>query len=130
MDNSRGNEPEFGWSAHPPAGYSREPADDVPAPVDGTRIRFMCDYGVTMPLWDRAGPLPDDPAYLERELGISRELVAELSAWAADWDLDTTDPTQTQAWWDRRPQHGAEAHRLFGRLQAEIAPRFSVVSKH
>lgn len=89
----------------------------------------MGEYGVSMPLWDEGGPVPDDPDWLERELGLSRDLVADLAAWAADWDVPTSDPTSRQAWVSRRAQHKAEAQRLFTRLQDEILPRFTAVMK-
>jgi len=119
-----------GWFAFGPAGY-REVGDDDDAygSVSGTRIRLMCDHGVAMPLWDEDGLLPEDTDWIERELGLSRSLIADLTAWAADWDAQTNESGERQAWLDRRTEHEAEAHRLFARLQSEISPRFAVALK-
>ena len=70
-----------GWFAFGSAGY-REVGDDDDAygSVSGTRIRLMCDHGVAMPLWDEDGLLPEDTDWIERELGLSRSLIADLTA--------------------------------------------------
>jgi hypothetical protein len=85
--------------------------------ASGPRIAFFFDYGVTVPLWDEDGLLPDDPEWLQRELGLSRELIADLTAWAELQDLPG-HPTGDD---DR------ERHRLLQRLKHEVAPRFTVV---
>jgi hypothetical protein len=97
----------------------------VPEPTEedihlaGTKIAFFWDYGVTVPLWDEEGVLPDDPEWLERELGLSRGLIEDLGAWAAVQDragppggVDTQD---------------LEEDRLFLRLQEELTPGLDVV---
>jgi hypothetical protein len=104
---------EFSWYAFPPPGYIDE--EEGERPVEATGIRMMGEYGVTVPLWDVGGPLPDDPGYLERELGLSRQLVADLAAWGDAWDSDLD-----------RVEHNAQARPLFARLQAELSPRFTV----
>lgn len=105
---------ELRWQAFPPPGYT-EDHDDAEPPVEGTRIRLMGEYGVTMPLWDEGGPLPNDPEYLHRELGISAALSRDLAVWGEAWDSDA-DPTE----------HAAERRRLLARLKAEISPRFTI----
>lgn len=87
-------------------------------PVEGTHIRMMCEYTVDMPLWDAGGPLPDDPEFLQGELGISPGLTADLAAWAATWGTHVD-----------KAEHDAERRRLFARLQREISPRFTVSLK-
>jgi hypothetical protein len=62
-------------------------------------------------------------------MGLSRSLIADLTAWAADWDAQTNESGERQAWLDRRTEREAEAHRLFARLQSEISPRFAVALK-
>jgi hypothetical protein len=89
--------------------------DSAPA----ARIAFFFDYGVTVPLWDEDGLLPDDPEWLQRELGLSRELIDDLTAWAELQDL----PGHPTADDDR------EQHRLRQRLRHEMAPRFTVVER-
>jgi hypothetical protein len=83
--------------------------------VEGTHIRMMAEWSFTMPLWDADGPLPEDPDYLHRELGISRKLIADLAAWGTAWELDPYSR-----------EYGTEGRRVFARSQTEISPRFSV----
>lgn len=86
-------------------------------PVSGDRIAFFFDYGVTVPLWDEDGLLPDEPEWLERELGLSNELIAALVEWAARQDLPGPRTVEDQD----------EEERLFQRLQHELSPRFTAV---
>jgi hypothetical protein len=117
MQNEGSGEAEFMWTADPPAGHTAEVEEQEEAlgPVEGTHIRLMCEYSVDMPLWDAGGPLPEDPDYLQQELGITPRLTADLAAWAAAWETDVDSA-----------EHDAEGRRLFARLQEEIAPRFTV----
>jgi hypothetical protein len=119
MQNEGPGDAEFVWYAHPPPGYTGELDDEgALGPVEGTHIRMMCEYTVDVPLWDAGGPLPEDPEYLQRELGISPRLTADLVAWANAWETDVD-----------KAEHDAQGHRLFARLQAEISPRFTVTLK-
>ena len=113
---SRDEGESFGWVAHPPPG-SDEHADDE-RHVAGLVIRFMWDHGCVVPLWDEEGPLPEDPDWLAAELGLSRELVEDMAAWASDEDALPMDPAHTRA-----------AELLFARLQAEIPARFTLVNR-
>ena len=119
------------WSADPPLASEDAESDRLgQRRVTGTVIRFMCDYGVEMPLWDEDGPLPSDYTWLSDELGLSRELVTDLAAWASDWDSPgTTDPGRLQEWIQQRPEHGAQGRRLFERLRSEVADHFEVVNQ-
>jgi hypothetical protein len=54
--------------------------------LEGTTVAFFWEYRAAVPLWDAYGLLPDDPEWLERELGLSRSLVAELVALAGVQD--------------------------------------------
>jgi len=65
------------WSAVP-----AEPSDEAPEDytVSGDVIRFMWDYGVSVPLWDREGLLPHEPDWLQRALGVSEHLIQALFA--------------------------------------------------
>lgn len=116
------------WSPDPPPGWVER--EDEPRQVEGTVIRFMCDYGCDMPLWDEDGPLPRDPTWLAGKLGLSRDLVDDLAAWAADWDSPGgEEPGRLDAWLARRGEHRQEASRLFARLRAEVSARFEVVDR-
>ena len=127
MDSGEG----MRWAVDPPPHYS-EP-DDVQLDeqhVEGSVIRFMCDYGIDMPLWDEGGPLPNDLEWLNRELSLSTKLVSELAAWAADWDgPGTNDPVMLREWIGRRSEHTDQGRRLFDRLRSEVPDRFSVVNR-
>ncbi|MGZ8738320.1 MAG: hypothetical protein ACXWXO_16140 [Nocardioides sp.] len=96
------------------------------APVKGPRIRLMCDYGGGIPLWDEEGGLSEDPEYLERELGLSRELVADLIAWSREWDIRGSDRV---SWQSQRDRHDEVGRRLLHRVRDEILPGFTVELK-
>ena len=102
------------------------PDEDVWEPVKGSRIRLMCDYGGGIPVWDEEGGLPEDPAYLARELGLSRELVADLMAWSREWDIRGPDRESRQA---QRDRHDEVGRRLLDRVRGEILPGFTVELK-
>jgi hypothetical protein len=105
----------FGFSTCPPPGYTEQDEAERRRRIQGTHIRMMGEYGVTMPLWDACGDLPEDHEFLGRELGISQQLVADLAVWGEAWDSDM-DPDE----------HNAQGRRLFARLQSEIALPFTV----
>jgi hypothetical protein len=106
-----------GWYAPGPGEHIPEPSEED-VHVAGTRIAFFWDYGVTVPLWDEEGLLPDEPEWLERELGLSRTLIADLVAWAAVQDAIK-----------RRSDADTQEEELFLRLQEELTPRFDVVRR-
>jgi hypothetical protein len=107
-----------GWSAPGPGDRIPESSDDDTRVV-GTKIAFFWDYGVTVPLWDEHGLLPDEPEWLERELGLSSALIADLVAWAAAQERGRPAP-------DASPE---DEEQLFVRLQAELAPRLELVRR-
>ena len=84
----------------------------------GPVIRFMWDHGCVVPLWDTDGPLAEDPDWLAAEVGVSRRLFDDMSAWTAD-----------QKDGNLGPEHTMEAERLFARLRAEVPPRFKLVNQ-
>ncbi len=108
-----------GWTGGAPRASERGHAR-----VEGTQIRFMWDYGVTVPLWDAAGLLPDDGAWLGAALGLDAALVDDLRAWGeAMVNLDANPRLGTpKAFRDLDRQ----AKKLVARLQDELAGRLTV----
>lgn len=101
------------------------PKDVEDYAIDGDTITFDWDYGVTVPLWAEDGGLDDDPVWLNRALGLSPLLVADLDRWGRDMGvlLDHrrhTPSSEIQAM-DQR------ARDLIARLEREIDTRFTVV---
>lgn len=109
------------WSVDPPEGYEGDETLDFT--VSGDVIEFAWDYGVVVPLWDGDGLVPDEPEWLERALGLSERLIADLSAWGNEMnDLDATRGTRRA--YDRMD---TRARALVDRLRAELGDRFRVV---
>lgn len=115
------------WSAHPPEGWVAPAEPDYT--VDGDAIRFMWDYGVVVPLWLSGGLVPgglvpDDPKWLRRALGLSSELVRDLTAWGNAMDhLDAHPRLRTD---EAYAELDRQARLLVERLQAEVGERFTV----
>ena len=106
------------WSAGAPDDCMQdEDVDDYS--VSGADLRIMWDTGAG-PLWTTEdGLLPNDPAWMERALGLSDSLVHELLVWLSD--MDAADAAHRHVVdLDRR---GTE---LAARLQAEVGARFKV----
>jgi hypothetical protein len=61
------------WTADRPADADRQEPEDHT--VKGPVIRFMWDYGVTVPMWDAEGQLPEEPEWLRTSLGLSDGLI-------------------------------------------------------
>jgi len=83
----------------------------------------MWDYGVVVPLWND-GLVPEEPEWLRRALGLSDELIQDLTAWgeamcALDGDRRPTELASREL--DQR------ARRLVERLAQEVGPRIRVV---
>jgi hypothetical protein len=96
----------------------------------GGVIEFFPEDTVTIPLWNEEGLLPDDPEWLREELGLSQELIEDLTAWARDWDQPPSRiDSEVAAWIERLPERRAEGRRLFERLKAEVSPRFTLVNR-
>lgn len=114
-----------GWYAHPPEGYVEPPESYE---VEGTVIRFMPEDSVSVPLWDGSGLLPHEPEWLNRALGLSPELVADLAAWGDDWNASIYGQQFTAGEHRARAQRlDAEAQVLIGRLRAELPEGYTVV---
>jgi hypothetical protein len=111
------------WSAEPHA----SPSPDDDGDDDGVRgdvIRFMWDYGVSVPLWEDDGLLPDDPEWLRRELGLSDGLIRDLTDWGSAMQaLDAHPSRRTKRAYDEL-DHQARA--LVEELQAELGSRLTV----
>lgn len=87
--------------------------------VDGPGLRIMWDEGAG-PLWSTGdGLLPDDPEWLERALGLSDSLIADLLGWLRDKDTAHRHHESPQ-------QLDERAEQLARRLQAEVGSRFKV----
>ena len=112
------------WSAYPSPGYVAEP-EEPDYTVDGRIIKFMWDYGVSVPLWtDGDGLLPDEPEWLRRALGLSDSLIDDLSEWGNAMDnLDANPPLRTEQAYRDLDQR---ARSLVARLQEELGSRFTV----
>jgi hypothetical protein len=87
--------------------------------VDGPGLRIMWDEGAG-PLWSTGdGLLPDDPAWLQRALGLSSSLIADLLEWLHDKDT-------AHRYHQSPPRLDERAEQLAIRLQAEMGLRFTV----
>lgn len=108
-----------GWTGGAPGSSEREAQQ-----VEGTELRFMWDYGVTVPLWDASGLLPDDREWLGAALGLHGSVVDDLRAWGEAMEhLDANPRLGTpKAYRDLDRQ----AKKLVARLQDELAGRFTV----
>jgi hypothetical protein len=102
-------------------------AEDLYA-IDGNEIRFMWDMGVIVPLWDEAGHLSDDPAWLRRALGLSDALIADLWHWGEAMEVQDAAPNKGSPEW-LRSSHGLDAQGvvLAESLQRELGSRYQVV---
>lgn len=106
---------ELAWHACRPDGSEVEEERFEPPP-DGSVIRLMGDYGVSIPLWGPDGLMFDETDEVVRELGVSPALAADLERWADAWETQSG-----------RPEHDAEAHRLLERLNAKLGRRYRFV---
>ena len=112
------------WPADPPAGADVEDGVDEVAHVPTGPIRFSWDYGVRVPLWDDAGLLPEDPAWLREALGLDDTLVRDLAQWGRDMEeLDAAPRLRSmQAY----AALGGRARELVARLRVVLAGRHEV----
>lgn len=108
------------WSAD-----RRELPDDKAAEyaVSGSLIRFMWDYGVTVPLWDAQGLLPEEPEELKAALGLSDSLIADLTRWGHDMNALDSAPRASKSQYEALD---VRARTLADRLQRELGPQFTI----
>ena len=112
------------FSAERPAGWADD-EDALDLNVEGSVIRFMWDYAVTVPLWDGGGKLPDEPEWLRAALGLSDQLILDLEAWGNGMRaLDADPPLRTE---QAYPHQDRLARELVQRLQGELGSRYTVV---
>lgn len=115
----------MGWFAYPPG--PDEPRDDDETPsVTGPEIRFMWDYGVGVPLWADGGLLPEDPDWLREALGLSAELVAELTAWGNAMEELDSRPSLGADQQGAYRELDSRAAALVEELRAQLAGRYTV----
>jgi hypothetical protein len=105
-------------SAFPPPGLHF--GDEVDDTVEGRELRVMWDAGAG-PLWSDDGGLPDEPEWLQRALGLSDSLVADLLTWLSDMTAAHLRSTV-----ERRQQLHDRGHELATRLQREVGERYAV----
>jgi hypothetical protein len=100
--------------------------------VHGEVITFMWDYGVSIPLWDEEGLLPDEPEWLRSALGLSDDLIGALGRWGRGMnDLDDTSAeehstSESQA---TRRRLEEQAKHLVERLRREVGSRYTIVHR-
>lgn len=110
------------WSAVVPEG--RRPSDTEDYSVEGSHLRIMWDEGAG-PLWASDGLLPDDPQWLQRALGLSASLVADLLTWLSD--MTALHRGLPVADWRQRVQRLDERGRqLAERSQTEVGAQYTV----
>ncbi len=96
--------------------------------MEGTVIRFMPEDSVSVPLWDEEGLLSEEPEWLNRALGLSPELVADLAAWGDDWNAPHRgEKFAVEALRARDRRLAAGALVLVERLRSELPEGFTVV---
>lgn len=84
-ETSEGSLPEgdrrFGWYPQAREDDEGEATSGDPSPHIGTVFLRADEYAG--PFWDEHGSVTDDPAQLERWLGISSKLIQDILAWNA-----------------------------------------------
>ncbi|MFC7497446.1 MULTISPECIES: hypothetical protein [unclassified Nocardioides] len=107
------------------AGFDDEELLDIT--VSGDVIRFMWDYTVAVPLWDREGLLPEEPTWLRQVLGLSEPLIRDLSSWGRAMNhLDENPSLRTEEAYRDLDQR---ARTLVDRLRREVGSRYVVKYK-
>lgn len=109
------------WSALRPPGEPDGEEEDYA--VEGTTLRLMWDEGGG-PLWGIEGLLPDDATWLQRALGLTEGLVADLIAWRDD--MNDFRWGSHQDWRSVQKLLDQRAGALVGRLRSELGSRFDV----
>ncbi|MEZ0579118.1 hypothetical protein [Nocardioides sp. MH1] len=97
-----------------------EDGDSADYAIAGESLTFSWDIGVTVPLWDADGLLPEDPRWLRRALGVSDGLIIDLDRWGRDMcRIDEGLVPYTESMETR-------ANDLMDRLRRELAGRLTV----
>ena len=85
-------------------------------------IRFFWDFSVRVPLWMSGGLVNDDPEWLRSHLGLSDELIEDITAWGSEMCHADEHEGVTMP-----PDMNERAERLVERLRAEIGDRYDIV---
>jgi hypothetical protein len=129
MDDREGPPPYFGdyphgayasvfAPEHPPASD-----DEEDYTVAGSELRIMWDEGAG-PLWASDGLLPHEPEWLQRALGLSDPLVADLLTWLSD--MTTLKSGRAPNWREQERLMDERGRDLAARLQTEVGSRYRV----
>ena len=116
-----GNYPDGPYWSAVPIGQARDVEEDYT--VEGSDLQLMWDEGGG-PLWGIEGLLPDDPPWLQRALGLSEGLIADLIAWRDD--MNDSSWGSHEDWLEARKVMDQRAEALVERLQGELGSRFEV----
>ncbi|GAA2895277.1 hypothetical protein GCM10010455_18010 [Microbacterium esteraromaticum] len=89
-------------------------------------VHVMAEYGDTFPVWDRTpgsdgGPIDPDKA------GLSQQLVGDLVAWNAQWEVlvvESSGTVQERSEWEREGRSLAKrvAHEVGGGVRVTYQP--------
>ena len=111
------------WSAFAPEGEQTidEDEEDI---AEGSDLRIMWDEGAG-PLWGSGGLLPYDPDWLQRALGLSQSLVADLFTWLGDMTA-LHRGAAVDDWLERLQQLDERKLELVERLRTEVGNRYRV----
>ena len=109
------------WSALPPEGDSEAAAsEEEDFRYEGRSLRIMWDEEAG-PLWGDLGLLSDEPEWMQRALGMSDPLIADLLAWMHDMTTFWRGPSYN-GWEDDDQVLQSRGHQLAERLQHEMGP--------
>lgn len=117
-----GNYPDGPYWSAVPIGEERD-VEDEDYTVEGSRLQLMWDEGGG-PLWGIEGLLPDHPPWLQRALGLSDGLIADLIAWRDD--MNDFNWGSHQDWMADQKVLDQRAETLVERLRIELGSRFEV----
>ncbi len=130
MDDREGPPPYFGDYPHGEyaSAFASERTqaasdDEEDYTVEGSELRIMWDEGAG-PLWASDGLLPDEPEWLQRALGLSDLLVADLLAWLSDMTAVKSGPVPN--WREQERLMDERGRDLAARLQTELGSRYRV----
>lgn len=117
-----GNHPDGPYWSAVPIGEERD-VEEEDYTVEGADLRLMWDEGGG-PLWGIEGLLPDDPTWLQRALGLSEGLIADLIAWRDD--MNDFNWGSHDDWLSDQKVMDQRAEALVERLQAQLGSRLEV----